>query len=140
MAKVYMVSRGSYSDYRILGIYSTQEKADRALEVYAADEIEEVELDAIPETPPGMLAWWVDMTEAGDIKQGPHRRDPLDDVHTSWRMALGYADVPPRAFFDVWARDADHAAKVAADKRKELMATGEWQKAFAEETARWRKQ
>ena len=138
MAKVYLVSSGSYSDYSVLGIYSTKELAERAAEVMAADnDIEEMELDVILETPPGLLAWWLDMTEDGEIKQGPHRQGPIQGYDTHWRMQFGYADIPPRAFFDVWARDADHAIKIACDKRKELMVTGQWQASFEKENLKW---
>jgi hypothetical protein len=140
MNKVYMVSDGSYSDYSVLGIYSTRELAERAREVLnAGNDIEEMELDAIPETPPGLLAWWVNMAENGDIKQGPHRQGPTDGHETRWRIQFGYADVAPTAFFTLWARDADHAIKIAADKRRGLMVTGEWQAVFAKETAEWKK-
>ena len=43
MTKVYMVTDGWYSDYSVLGIYSTKAKAERAKELYAAgNDVDEI--------------------------------------------------------------------------------------------------
>ncbi len=55
---IWLVSDGSYSDYHVLGIYSTHELAVAAKEAHNAyNEIEEWELDQIPPGPPGLFYW-----------------------------------------------------------------------------------
>ena len=45
---VYLVSVGEYSDYQVMGVYSTLEKAQKACPHYASDAfIERYELDSI---------------------------------------------------------------------------------------------
>lgn len=51
MSKVYMLSCGCYSDYEVLGIYSTREKAEHYRKIFEREEtndVEEIELDAPP--------------------------------------------------------------------------------------------
>ena len=70
MSKVYLVTDGDYSDYRVLGVYSSMEKAEHAKLLYAADnDVEEYELDAVPESPPGLLAYVVIMELSGDVSR-----------------------------------------------------------------------
>ena len=52
--KVYVLTRGEYSDYHIIGVYSTREKAQEVCDVmcgngtiYDAPQIEEYELDEL---------------------------------------------------------------------------------------------
>ena len=69
MSKIYLVTDGNYSDYHVLGAFSSMEKAEQAKLLYAADnDIEEYELDAIPDSPPGLFAYVVLMEIAGDVK------------------------------------------------------------------------
>jgi hypothetical protein len=39
MKKVYVLSRGDYQDYRLVGIYATKKKAQKDLEIIAKKEI-----------------------------------------------------------------------------------------------------
>jgi len=50
---MYVVTAGTYSDYRLCGIYSTREKAEAALEAFVDSRIEELPIDQ--ELPPGMV-------------------------------------------------------------------------------------
>ena len=132
---IYLVSDGEYSDYTVLGLYSTKEKAEEARALYAANYIEEFELDAIPPHPPGELRWTVRMKDSGDIP----------DAFQAFQMPAGADYVPfesDRMFFItqlesrcpktdgrfmyLWARDKDHAIKIASEKRREMIVSGEW--------------
>ena len=119
MTTVYLVTDGSYSDYRVLGVYSTEEKAKSAVELFhAQNDIEEFEIDAIPEHPPGMLAWSVVMEANGDTRL-VRRESPLED---RWAP---YGDGRACIFY-LWAKDEEHALKIANERRTSLIALGEW--------------
>ena len=57
--KIYLISKGSYSDYHIHSIWSTREKAERMEKIlnharwYGANDIEELEMDAEQPDRPG---------------------------------------------------------------------------------------
>jgi hypothetical protein len=127
---VYVVTVGEYSDYRVVGVCSTRETAARLKELHNSDnDVLALELDEFPDTPPGLLRWLVTMRENGDVPEPPWRRgisggDFLDSASASIHWPGGYVCVK----FAVWARDGDHAVKIAGERRRELMASGEWQR------------
>jgi hypothetical protein len=69
---IYILTEGSYSDYHIIGVYSTKELAKEAQSLFKDSQIEEYGLDNIPEHPPGMSAWYVSISDG-----------KLDDIYTS---------------------------------------------------------
>jgi len=120
MATVYLVSDGSYSDYRVAGVYSTKEKADYAKRLFATvNEIEEYELDGLPEHPPGMLYFSVVMDEAGNVTQS-YTSAPNYYKHKWAPFGSG------KFILYQWAKDSAHAIKIANEKRIQLIASGLW--------------
>ena len=120
--KVYLVTDGSYSDYHLCCVCSSKEKADHAKKFYAAtNDIEEYELDALPDHPQGMFWYSVRMDRNGDthaveIENG-------DYTHADeWRP---YGD-NETVSFDMWATDEKHAVKIANERRAMIVASGEW--------------
>lgn len=92
--KIYAVTNGSYSEYRVEGIYSTREKAEEAHKLYTSDnEIEEYELDAMPDHPPGMLRYFVKMDAAGnsEVKVEDASSMPNDQAHPTAAGGTGSA-------------------------------------------------
>ena len=125
MAKVYMVTDGSYSDYRVLGIYSTKAKAEDAKVLFNADnDVDPIEMDATPEVPPGMLKWVVTMGRSGD--SGGAQRDSCEYSHVraSLHARGNSADVTMRAA--LWAKDEEHAVKIANEWRTRIVANNLW--------------
>jgi hypothetical protein len=125
MTKVYLTSEGSYSGFHITGVFSTREKAERAKEVHDyGNEIDEYDLDVISETPPGLLGWIVTMDENGDVKrwrrEGYTTERPPVGLWMSWGIGGSVA------YIGVWARDPEHAVKIASEIRHEKMVSGEW--------------
>ena len=137
---VYLVSDGEYSDYGIKGVYSTTEKAQEAKEQFNSEnDIEEFELDSVPAHPKGLFLWEVSMRKDGSLVPNDSERwkTPLrvsaDETdyeylprwsHTtspSWKNpVVDFVD------FYVWAKDREHAAKVAHERWAQLIATNEW--------------
>jgi hypothetical protein len=118
--KLHVVTKGEYSDYSICGIYSTAEKAEEAKRLYAADEVEEWELDKTPAHLPGHWPYSVRMDIDGNSDVEPSA------VNYMVEEARPYGD-GVRVSFDVWAKDEAHAVKIANERRAQLIASGQWQ-------------
>ena len=107
MKKIYVLTEGDYSDYHIVGVYSTPELAQEAQTLYPDSMIENHDLDDIPEHPPGMLAWGVTIKDStvgytyiSDPHECPSERDCPNGVYA----------------VNCWAVDEEHANKIALDK------------------------
>jgi hypothetical protein len=122
MKNIYVLTEGSYSDYHIVGVYSTKELAEEAQSLYNGSQIEEYDLDNIPEHPPGMSAWFVGISDG-----------KLDDIYTT--QTSPFNEIIPREYeyeypngrisYSVycWAVDENHAEKIALDKYYQHQAT-----------------
>jgi hypothetical protein len=86
-----------------------------------ADHIEEMEADSIPEHPPGMLRFDVEMNREGDVIN-VHRRSVEYSINYDW---VPYSD-GVRVVFKTWAKDEKHAIKIANERRVALLATDQW--------------
>lgn len=122
MSKIYLITQGEYSDYRVCGAFSTEDKANQALPFYTgAPEIEEYELDQV--TPkPGWWMWQVVLDENGDrsaLGHAPHKIDPCPESSQYW------PGLNCRAFY-VCAKDENHAFKIANERRAQIVALGLW--------------
>lgn len=134
MSKVYLVTSGCYSDYSISGVFSTREKAEQWATVchydltdqgYDGSRLEEFDLDeGLVEMDRGLLLFAVDIRQNGDIlevSEGGHPSSvgPID----SWSTYSGmHARQPPRQTVYVWARDKEHAVKIANERRIDALA------------------
>lgn len=130
--KVYLVSTGEYSDYSVEGIYSTRELAEEAVKRFAShNDIKEFELDAMPELKDGLYGWRVRFDGeniASTQREGidfwswrEHRRTMFCVDDETYGPARKKGDVTVYCF----ARDEEHANKVAIDKRREALLTYE---------------
>jgi hypothetical protein len=114
---LYILTEGCYSDYHIIGAYSTKELAEEAQSLYPYAEIEEYGLDYIPEHPPGMSAWRVYILD-GEIT-GTYSANPLDTniPYESYSVSSHPTHKGIKcASFNIWAVDREHAEKIALDK------------------------
>jgi hypothetical protein len=127
MATAYMVTQGRYSDYGVVGVFTTREKAEAFMALFPPqrDElrIEEVELDALDGVPVGRRPFKVKFDKEGNSTSKPC--DPVgmeeycraygDDVHMTT---------------DCWAADEQHAVKIANERRVMAIASGDWETNF----------
>lgn len=109
MQKVYAVWRGEYSDYRIVAIFSTQEKAQECCAVFNDAGVTEYELDSFDEGKE-LHKYKVYITD--DMAHSP---DYVEDSLYSYipntiQRVLGLY------LMIVLAKNIEHARKVAADK------------------------
>ena len=144
--KVWVIESGEYSDYRVVGVFSSQENARQVADainapsegkLYYSDEatVAEWALDpAVHELRQGFTPFIVNMREDGTVE----RCDPLDvsgyelaGYVRMWRRTQapafrGNPDKPDLLLAHVWARDAKHAAKITNEHRARMIASGEW--------------
>lgn len=147
---VWVVEQGSYSDYGVLGVFSTREAAEMmaARINEAADRCDEEATVAEWPLDPGVDAlraglWRFDiwMKEDGsadsvypasDWKELP-AEDPSHGLGNTFEMRiLSVHPVPTKERqlrARVWARDREHAIKIANERRVQLVASGEWHRA-----------
>ena len=68
MSSVWIVSEGEYSDWRILGVYSSRELATEAkIRCGTANEIDEHVVDALPSRPDGEYRWLFSFDNDGNV-------------------------------------------------------------------------
>lgn len=116
--KVYMLAKGQYSGYEVVGIFATEAMAERAARMYTGryDYPEVTEWEVYTDTIPNKFtlpAWSVYVTDDG-IEVSRDQPDLWDDdelnvpsFHTG--QDRKHWHIP------VLAADADHAKKIAAD-------------------------
>ena len=146
-ATVWLVTDGDYSDYRVMGVYSTRAKAGHAAKLYGVkpDRIEGFVLDAIPDAPPGKFRWQVHMDRDGNTAKAETVtvQERLDiDFEPGigsgrWDCGVGRSGVGPCIAFNVWAATKEAAIKIANEQRTALIAERGWPNDWDSWTA-WR--
>jgi len=117
MAKVWLLVHGKYSDFRVVGVFSTEENAAKGLacldgpdgewDFWDDPRVVEYELDpVIAELNAGLSQWRIVLNDDGSYSATWYR--DFDNIPTS--RANG------RGIYFVWARDEDHAVKIAAER------------------------
>lgn len=133
-AIVYVVTSGRYSEYSIDGVFDTRDMAQEFADPFPGMRIEEYTLNpVIPEIRAGLTAFSIYMLRDGSLAQ-----DPNDIGY--WTSRPEASIVPPEAtrrWADLfrgravlccicWARDAQHAIKIANERRAQLIALNQW--------------
>lgn len=122
--KIYVVTQGSYSDYRIIATYDNKEDADECAAQYGPDAmIEEYDLNPSLPYERGVRKYEVYMNKDGnaDIYEGTCNSESIFFHRSTGEIV---------ASFVVLCRgDSDLAVKIANERRVMLIASGEWDKA-----------
>jgi len=139
MKRVYTVSSGCYSDYRVNAIFSTKKLAKefkRLVPDSDYNDIEEYELD--PPTADlikrGYSIWIVHMLIDGTTERVDRAEVCLYNVtreeHSIWRrtQAPAYKDkgIPDILISTVWAKTEKQAIKIVNEHRTQMIANGQW--------------
>lgn len=124
---VYLASSGSYSEYGVRGVFSSKENAEKFMAALPGDDWNDVEnftLDAgVSQSDAGLLSLRVAMDAAtGDGAWVERDSCPSGKVDPG-RFYAAHRGRPVRAFVvSVWARDEEHAVKIANERREMLLA------------------
>jgi hypothetical protein len=126
---VYLVTDGDYSDYHVLGVFSTMDRAARYKELYNAEnDIAVFALD--PAHPPviaeGMLPWSVVICKDGTVSQLDRRSVRYAPTRARWMPVRLWTMDEYGLIVFCWARDAAHAVKIAGDIRTQVLAHQSW--------------
>ena len=114
----YVLTEGEYSDYKIIGVYSTKELAEEAKLLWPYSKVEDFSLDHIPDHPPGMFHWVGRVDEQMGIEelaQKVFKTDPTEGYYGQAGEELKYGRLVSFAV-NFWATDEDHALKILQDK------------------------
>ncbi len=124
---VWVVEQGEYSDYHIVGVFSSsanaQQIADAVNTTPYGDRatVAEWPLDPlVTQLQQGLLFYRVDMQRNGTVDgvelRGMDERDLAGEFEV-------YGNV---LYATAWAKDEQHAIKITNEHRTRLIATGEW--------------
>lgn len=113
MKTIYVLTEGEYSDYHIIGVYSTKELAEKEQFVHPKSRIEEYYLDFVSDYPPGMKAWQVFVKNniVYDICQ-------IHPFSQPWEHQWGDGEYSTYC----WAEDKEHAHKITLDRYYQFLA------------------
>jgi hypothetical protein len=122
--KLYVLTRGEYSDYHIVGIYTDETLLESAKNLFLDVDVEEWESNLVPAAPVGLLPYRVEMNKAGDIIKID--RETVDGFADDLENRTWYPSRKKAIHFFMWAKDEKHAAKIAGEKRIKLLALNLW--------------
>ena len=118
---VFVLENGSYSDTRVVGVYSTRKRADMASRVFKDDpNIFEVEVDACSDAMyRGEVPWFVRMKrDTGDVLAV----EQTESSYSAFTSHVG-EDIHKNLYTTCWAADRERAIKIASDRRAIFLAT-----------------
>jgi hypothetical protein len=137
---VWVIERGEYSDYRVMGVFSSKENAERVAEAinaadsYSTATIAEWQLDpVVGELAKGFKPYYVRMHKDGQVESV--RPSSMWTYEMGGRVnewereeapAYKGAGLPNLLCVDTWARDEKHAVKIANEHRIQWLALGKW--------------
>ena len=140
---IWVVEQGNYSDYRVVGVFSTKENAQLVADAINKDtaaydkaEVDEWPLDpAVDELNKGMRLHRVVMRKDGTVEQCD-AQDSItyssinDEVRMWYRTrATAYRNEPnveDALMATVWATDDTHAVKIVNEHRTRFIAEDRW--------------
>lgn len=126
--KIYVITKGCYSDYHICAVATDPEKAKKLAEIYTDRydnaEVEEFDTDNTIDLLSGRLPYSVVFSGTGVVVGGPaleaeYTKDFAPGVNV-WGAQLWWPT--ERLQVKVYAPDKETAVKIAAEKRAEFLA------------------
>ena len=119
--KIYVITKGSYSDYHICAVSANQKNAEKLQKIFSGKWnqaiIEEYEADQyLTEAESGMELYKCIMGQDGVVDMCVIDLDYMYDCDFKVRYLAS------RYIVYVWAKDSEHAKKIAADKIAEFKA------------------
>lgn len=102
---------GEYSDYKVHAIFSTEKQAYEEMDSWGGEYVQEFPFnDFLPKPPKGMKAW--------GVVRPPN---PNSEIHASDGWGAEYIrkhgdDVVAMCRTHLWARDKEHAIKIASER------------------------
>ena len=125
MSKMYVVTVGEYSDYRICGVFDLENLAQKFIDSFGEKNnmnIEEYSLNPYSiEMSKDYKPFFIRMTSAGECTQAKSGIDFNSDT------CYGF-DNKNQLYCSVFAKDEKHAIKIVNEKRIQILAANTWGK------------
>jgi hypothetical protein len=129
MDKVWVVEQGEYSDYHVVGVFSSQQNAEMAAAFvtarneYRPATVAEWPIDpSIADVNAGRSQFEVSMGRDGTVSEC----EPVIDLYKAvWQNTVELWGMGSYLHAVVWATDADHAVKIVNERRGQMIARGE---------------
>ena len=138
MAKCWLVTTGSYSDYKVEAVFTTEAMAKQYIAMWPKGydteggyhvepdvDIQTCSLDEFPGVPAGMIRYSVAFDREGNCEVKHVNPGSGNETVSTCHGR------DPRLWTFCWARDEKHAAKIANERRVQAIASGEWDKRLA---------
>jgi len=131
---VWALEDGDYSDYHVIGVFSSEANAKLAAIQFGGSVVEWPLDPAVDEINAGLSTFIVWMHRDGYVERcetwQPSPYHPNGEMML-WRrsQAPAYRGTPKAIDIinaTVWARDENHAVKIVNEHRSQLIASGEW--------------
>lgn len=135
MTSVWVIEQGEYSDYRVVGVFSSQANAQVIAEAIGGDAVVsnwpiDPAVDALHK---GLAQFSVNMLADGAVENCERQQVVGSDlIGTMWvwrrSSAPAYAGTgtPDVLRATVWAKDEKHAIKITNEHRARLIVSGEF--------------
>ena len=123
--RIFIVTSGSYSDYKIEGVFTDENVAGKFQALLDDGNVEKWQLDTVSDKlERGYKFYNVTMQKNGDseVKQNSY------DAYTTDISTFKYlhpTTIDERCF-KLWAKDAQHAVKIVNEYRARMIADGTW--------------
>ncbi len=124
MTKIYVLTQGSYSDYHIIGLFSTQELVKHYQDIYEDRQIEELELVDLIGIQKGWRVWMDREGKASTISS-------VVIQESNWNYGTSGGKVV--IVCEIIAKTKEGAVKIANEYRVQLIASGEWDREIEKE-------
>lgn len=131
--EIFIVTSGTYSDYRINAVFSTRELAERAIKECADWIGYEIELFPIDEKVPvlglGFKMFSVHLSREGNLLKCEEQHLSMDDLSappTSRHIYPARDKTPSYIGVTVLTKSEEQAIKIANDVRAQSIANNEW--------------
>lgn len=131
--KVYAVTRGTYSDYQICAIFSTEEKALAHIDALKDSEINGIETyDLDPPTSDmikrGYRVWNISMDRDGNVlrRESSLKSYFVESADRGETSLWGAVGEKMNLHAKVWAKTETAAIKIVNEKRAQMIASGKW--------------
>jgi len=134
MKAVWMIDDGEYSDYHVVGIYSTKKNAE-TIQTLVGGEVRELPLNpGVESVRLGLSRWHILMLRDGKVEfVGREEINKYSfGLDNAWvwerSKAAGYKgkDIPDVLDYRGWAKTKKQAIKAANEKRAQVIASGVW--------------
>jgi len=138
MKSVWVIEQGSYSDYRVVGVFSSRKNAQLVMgkitNSYDTPSIAQWDIDpCVERINAGLTNWIVTMLRDGTLERCEatgFSAYHLSDALNIWRRATAPAykgkGIEDCLNGTVWAKNQKHAVKIANEIRTQLIATNKW--------------